>query len=301
MGLMAPETGTAPAGGGDGGAKVTVGGPEAVFGGSAPTPAPSVVPTTESQETPAPEGQGATPAAQPQTPATNPPVAMTEEQLAKLAQTIAASHKPAPQTQPDTNRPLTPEEQAQFDREFNVVRVTPETFTSILGFAPENPQQLKALENFAHGIVRQAAAMTMFQVQQMAQERQKALEGRLAPVLQTHQEQAAASLEQKFFTKHPDLKDFGALIQEVALAEKARGTQFKSPEEAIDFVANKARALLGNRASSGTTQTSTATNGKQPTKPSMPTTSVGGRSGSSGSPQPASGPKAVFGDLDGSR
>lgn len=280
--------------------------PESVFGAPKSEPAikasesvkqqtPNTPPATREGKTGTPP---AVPAQQPQAPAPT-TVAMTEEQLATLAQKMAASVQPR-QTQPEAPATLTPEQQAEFDRSFNVVRVTPEIFQSIMGYAPENAAQLKSLESFAHGIVKQAAAMTMYQVQQLAQEREGRLTERLSPVLQHHQQQQATAVENKLYELHPDLKDFGGLVAEVAAAEHARGTRFKSTDEAINFVANKARTLLGNRAISGTTQ-STTTQGNTSSKPSMPTTSVGGRSGASSSPQPALGPKAVFGDLDGSR
>lgn len=295
MGLMAPTDGNAPAGGGAASAAPATDGPQSVFAPMAKEESTETAASAEPATSPTPPAAAAaTPAAAPS------PVAMSDEQLTKLAQSIANGVKPVtPATQEQPNRPLTPEEQAQFDKEFNVVRVTPQLFQSIMGFAPESAEQLKAFENFAHGIVRQASAMTMFQVQQMAEQRQAALEGRLGPVLQQHAQAQAKAIETEFFTSHPDLKGFDGLLQEVAIAAKAQGMKFKSPQEAATYVANKARTLLGKSATSGTTQTSTQT-GKTQSKPSMPTTSVGGRSGSSGSPQPASGPKAVFGDLDGS-
>lgn len=295
MSLWAPVTEAPAAGGG-----AAPSGPESVFGTPAApsieTPTPASTPATPAAATPEP-----TPAAVPASTAQPAGVTMTEEQLASLAAKMAAGIAPQAPAAPQTPQQMTPEQQAQFDKEFNVVRVTPELFQSILGFAPENPAQLKAFENFAHGIVRQAAAMTMFQVQQMAKEREGALTQRLSPVLQHHQEQQAAKLETDFFTAHPDLKDFGGLVAEVAAAEKARGTTFKSPKEAIDYVANKARTLLGKGATPGGTTPSTTVTKPTVTKPSMPTVSTGGRSGSQSSPQPASGPKAVFGDLDGTR
>jgi hypothetical protein len=294
MGLMEAATETPAAGGTStgGGDKVPTGGPQAVFGEGGGTPAPAATPATQT-------GGSPTEVAATPTPTPSPSVGMTEEQLQRLATSLATSVRPqapAPTTE-DPNRPMTPEERAQFEREFHVVKVTPQLFQQILGFAPESEAQIQAFEQFAQSIVRQANAMTMFQVQRMAEQREQQMRGHLDPIVQSHRQAQAKQLEDTFFTSHPDLKDFGGLIQEVALAEKARGTQFKSQKDMIDFVANKARTLLGNRAPSGSTQVST-TSGTSNAKPSMPTTSVGGRSGSSGSPQPASGPKAVFGDLD---
>lgn len=300
---MNEPTNTAPSSGASNAPASTNTGPKAVFGGGSEPSVPKTPPTSErppsqtppSEPVPEPSEPTPTPSAS-TAPST---VAMTDEQLAQLAKKLTEGVRPSTPTTPEPPRQLTPEEQKQFDREFNVVRVNPELFQSILGFAPENESQLKALENFAHSIVRQAAAMTLYKVNEMVNEREGMLRERLTPIMQEHQVAQSRKIEETFFAKHPDLKDFSPLVTEVAKAVKAEGRTFKSHAEAIDFVANRARTLLGNRApNSGTAQSTTQ---KPPQKPSMPTTSIGGRSGSNSSPRPESGPRAVFGDLDGSR
>lgn len=289
----APSTAspTSPSGGGG------ITGPKAVFGDLSPSKEPAIV------AKPAAPAKPTTSVVEPATP--TPPAApnslsLTDQQLATLADKLTAG-RAAPVAAPsiDDNRPLTPQEQSDFDKQFHVMRVTPEMFTKIMGFAPENADQLKQLEAFGHGLVRQASAMTMYQVQRLAEDRQRALEGRLSPILSQHQAAVAAKTEESFFAHAPDLKGFDSLIVEITAAEKARGTKFKTEAEAIQFVANKARSLL----KLGAPGTSQPANGGQPQrKVSMPPVSMGGRlGGSTGSPQPTSGPKAVFGDLDGAR
>lgn len=288
--------------------------PQDVFG-DAPAPRTQVQPTE-----PTPARSGITTPVQPTAPAqprqptqpTQPvepeqptePVAptgttMTDEQLTRLAQTLTAGMQrtaPVAPTQPEAPRQMTPEEQADFDRRFEVVRVSPDMFKGIMGFAPETPDQVKNLENFAHSIMRMSARTTLFEVQRQIKEREDAVRAEFSPIRENFQQQQNARLETDLFEANPDLADFKPLILEITLAEKARGTKFKSNQEVINFVANKARTLLGKSAPASSTQVS----GQPVTKkPAMPTTSMGGRSASQSSPQKAaSGPKAVFGDLD---
>lgn len=310
-----------PSGSGGGGEKI--GSPQAIFGdapvppsqGASLTPPPSTTrsgitappPEEPPVQPPARQTQQPQPPAQtqqpqsgqpPQSPADRGTVAMTEEQLAALAATItkaAQTAAPAPQQPPQPLRPMTPEEQAQFDREFNVVRVTPEIFQGIMGFAPEKPEQLKALENFAHSIMRMSASMTMYQMNNTIKAREEAVRAEFTPIQAHYQQQQSQQLQQTFFERHPDLKGSDALIVEITKAAKADGLKFKSSDEIIEFVANRARTLLGKGAPSSSTQ------GQQPQgqRPAMPTTSMGGRSGGQGSPQQSAvGPRSVFGDLD---
>lgn len=226
---------------------------------------------------------------------------MTDEQLTKLANTLAAGVR-APtgmtQEQKEERREMTPEERVQFDKQFQVVRVTPEMFKGIMGYAAETPEQLKALENFAHSIMRMSASTTLYETNRLMQQREEAVRAEFGPIREAHIQQTNARMETELFAAHPDLKDFAPLLVEISKAAKADGIKFKTPAEAYNFVANKARTLLGKSAPASSTQgRETATR-----KPAMPTTSMGGRSASpSSSPQTAaSGPKAVFGDLDGS-
>jgi hypothetical protein len=152
-----------------------------------------------------------------------------------------------------------------------------------------------ALENFAHSIMRMSAATTLYEAQRIMQERETLVRNEFGPIRETYQKQQDAQLESELFAAHPDLSDFRPLLVEITTAAKANGIRFNSKEEAYTFVANKARALLGKGAPASSTQ------GRETVrKPAMPTTSMGGRSASpQSSPQlAASGPRAVFGDMD---
>jgi hypothetical protein len=248
--------------------------------------------------------QGQQQTQQTQAPVNGSTVAMTDAQLAQLAQTLARSVAPVQQTQQGQQqvRPqdMSPEQRAEFERQFHVVRVTPEMFTQIMGYAPEKPEQVTALENFAHSVMRMAAATTLYEVDRRMQEREGKVREQFDPMMKSFQQQRAEAIQNKLFTAHPDLKDFGPLVGEIAKAAKADGISFNTEDEVITFVANKARSLLGTTTPAGSTQgQQSQTQGRQ----TMPTTSMGGRPGGARSPQttPATSPKGVFGDLDGSR
>lgn len=317
--LMSPDEAggggpAAPAGNAGGGSGAPVASPKNVFGDmEAPASHNEGAPVSAPAKSPKPSSVIAAPnepVAKPVTQQQNEPVTpvaapsgttMTDEQLTKLANTLAAGVRaPAGMTkeQKEERREMTPEERVQFDKEFQVVRVTPEMFKGIMGYAAETPEQLKALENFAHSIMRMSASTTLYETNRLMQQREEAVRAEFGPIREAHIQQTNARMETELFAAHPDLKDFAPLLVEISKAAKADGIKFKTSKEAYDFVANKARTLLGKSAPASSTQgRETATR-----KPAMPTTSMGGRSASpSSSPQTAaSGPKAVFGDLDGS-
>jgi len=223
-------------------------------------------------------------------------VTMTNEQLTQLA---AQMVKGMPQMQAPTAvqqqpQQITPEQQAEFDRQFNVVRVTPERFQAIMGFAPASPEQMKALETILHDVARMSNAMTNYQVQQTIQQREQAAMGRIAPIETYFRQQQAAAIESEFYKGNPDLKDFGDLCGEVAASMNARGERFPDQATAIKTLATRVRDLL-TKARGGTPppkgQGAVA-------RKAMPTTSMGGRTGTGGSQTPVSGPQAVFGDMD---
>jgi hypothetical protein len=219
-------------------------------------------------------------------------VTMTNEQLSQLAAQMVKS-MPQPQRQPEPQQPVTAEQQAEFDRAFNVVRVTPQIMRDAFGIEA-TPEQCKAFEALMHNAVRQANAMTSYQVQQEIARREQAAMGRFQPVMEYVSQQQAAALETNFFSENKDLEDFKPLVQEVTAAAKASNMRFKDRKEAFTYVATRARDLL-NKARGGTPpprQTSGA-------RRTMPAVSTGGRTGSNnGARQPVSGPQVVFGDMD---
>jgi len=248
----------------------------------------------ESGSTAEPNGQGAA-TTQPATATTAPSsVTMSNEQLERLAQTMVRG-MPQPQAQPQAPGPITPEQQAEFDRQFGVVRVTPEMYTQVFGVAPQNEAQLKALENMLHNVARMSNAMATYQMQQEMAKREQAVMSRFQPVQDFVNKQQATELETSFFAAAPDLKDFQGLTSEVIAAAKARGEKFSSREEAFTKLATRVRDYL-TKARGGLPPP----NGqKAAPRKTMPTTSMGGRTGSTnGSHAPVSGPQAVFGDMD---
>lgn len=223
-------------------------------------------------------------------------VTMTNEQLASLAtQMVRALPQQQVQRQQEQPQAITPEQQAEFDRQFNVVRVTPELFTQIMGVAPQNDAQMKAFEAFAHNIVKQANAMTTYQINQELARREGVLQQRYQPVADYVSTQQANALREGFFKDNPDLKDFENLASEVIKAAKSEGKQFADAKQASTYVATRVREYL-TKARGGLPPPKQQTGARKHT---MPATSMGGRTGSNnGSQQPVSGPQQVFGDLD---
>lgn len=221
------------------------------------------------------------------------PTIVNPAQVTLSPEALAALRAPAPIT-PVAATAFTPEEQAEFDRSFNIVRLTPERFKSITGYLPEG-ESLKAMEAFGHDIAKQAVSLALYQANLLFKEKETALRETLAPLMNSHQSQRATEITSYFNATHPDLKDHTALIQDITALEKAKGTKFASVEEASTFVANRARELLKLPPVSGTVN---PTSGQIPPvqKQTMPTTMVGGRPGNPSSSQPpVSGPRAVFG------
>lgn len=282
--LRSPDTG-------EGGGTATIS-PSEVFTDPTPIDSPAQGAGQESHSThePAPAREAA-PAQQ-----ASSSVTMSEDQLAALAaKMVGAIPQQQVQAQPQ-QQTWTPEQQSEFDRTFNVVRVTPETFQAIMGFAPENAAQVKALETLMHNVVKQANAMTSYQIRQEMQHRENAMRERLSPVENFYLQQQHTALENEFFAAAPDLKDFAPLVIEVLSAAKANGVRFETKAKAIEYAATRVRGYLSKASPGGQT---TSRQGSQTVKKAMPTTSMGGRTGSQNGSQPQpSGPQSVFGDLD---
>lgn len=199
--------------------------------------------------------------------------------------------------------PPTPEEQAEFERQFHVVKVTPEMFKNIMGVAPQNQEQLKALEATLHATAKQAIAMSTYTANQnfeaKLKEMQTTMDQRLAPIFDTHQQAQFAQAEKQFIEQNADLKDHAALVKEVALATLAQvqsgALKFTDRNAANKFVADKVRSLLGKAAPTGQNPGQ-----RQTARRSMTPTSVGGGPGSGRPLQPANNgtisPRDVFKD-----
>jgi hypothetical protein len=229
-------------------------------------------------------------------------IGMSEAQLQQLAaKMVGAIPKQAPVAA--APKVPTPQEQAEFEKHFGIVRLNKENFKSIMGFDAQNPDQIKQLEATLHQASRQATLMANYQTQQLLQEQENRLRAefqqQVGPVIQAHQAAQSAAIEDAFYKGAEDLRDYKELVQSVAHFEMSKGTKFKSIEEANKFVAERVRGLLTKAAPSGNQTSSGPTAQTTQRKFSMPTTSMAGRPGSSSSAaKPASGPQEIFGDKD---
>lgn len=261
------------------------------------------------------EGASPAPSALPVAPTPPAPPAITPEMIQQAVQAGAQAamrsqpQAPAPQHEP------TAQEIQEFERQFNVVRLTPERFKQIFGFVPETPEQLKAAEGLMHDTARQAIAMATYQSNQAfelrLQELQQRYDAQLQPLQSAYQVQRIQQVEQEFITTHPDLKDHAALVKEVALATQAQLSQGQLQElrradgsvdraAATKFVADRARSLLVKAAPAG--QPASRITG-QSQRHSMTPLSSGGAPGQGSPPRSAASgqyisPKDVFGGED---
>jgi hypothetical protein len=166
------------------------------------------------------------------------PNAMTPQQMADIAAQSAARvvgqmNQPQQQTQQFT--------QEDFNKTFNIPTVDNQVFQAITGYAPDKPEQVQALNNFAQGIIRAAVTMSNFQLEQARQQ----VVQQMAPVVNGHKEQVDAGLKNEFFTTNAHLKDFEPLVQEISKGFAREGRKFASKDELFKAVAGQAALLLG--------------------------------------------------------
>ena len=213
-------------------------------------------------------------------PSAPPQVVMSEQQLQSI---LAARNQPAAaqsQGQPQMS-------DDEFRSQFNIYTATEQTFENTFGVKP-TPNQLAAYNDHLQAIARQAVTINRYLMDQKVSE----LRQQIQPVQQTFQEQRAQQHFSDFVGEYPGLKDYGPLLKEITDAAKARGMSFNNVGEAKNFVAAQAAKLLGKNvndfklavAQTGGTpnQTTSQQSGTRP----MSTTSMGGRSGSSGGAAP---------------
>lgn len=234
-----------------------------------------------------PQGQPAQqPAAQP---AAQPnQYVMTDAQLAALGQQLRGPAQE--QQQQPTQQPQISQE--EFNKRFNVVTVDDQTYQAILGVAPDSPERVRALQNTLQGVVRQSLTMARFLVQQEVEKLQSQMGSQFKPLLEAHEQQRETAYKNEFFQKNPDLKNHEPLLVEIIAAAKARGLQFESPAQVMEYVSATANRILGRNGS--------AQNGQQrptnaPAAPSMPTVSTGGRASNSAA-APTTQAQKIFGN-----
>lgn len=231
---------------------------------------------------------------------------LTEDQIAAVAQkTIEAHQQRLQQQAQQASQPtrgqqeeLTPETRQEL---FRPVRVTADTFTGIMGYAPDNEQQVAGLQQFANAIAENALRMSMYYTARQTEQLQQAVH----PLVQQQHVLAEQQQEARFVRAYPDLAEHRDLLIELRDAATARKLQFNTEKEAFDFIANHARTIL-TKIKGPVGQTQGQVPGVQvptiapnvgSTTHTMPQTSMGGATGSGNRSQgqPASTAKSVFG------
>lgn len=170
---------------------------------------------------------------------TPPAQQFTPQQIAELAAQTATRTVGALQPQQAQVEPQFTD--ADFNKAFNIPTVDANTFTAITGYAPDKPEQVKALNDFAMGVIRAAVTMSNFQLEQARQQ----VSQQMSPILQAQQSQQESALSQEFFTTNSHLKDFEPLIAEVAKGFARDGVKFNSKTELFKAVADQTTRLLG--------------------------------------------------------
>lgn len=247
---------------------------------SATQSAPVSAPASESQSAPVsqPTSQPAASPA-PSAPPTPPIIGMSQEQLQQI---IAARQQP--QQQAPAEPQISDEE---FRQKFNIYTASEQAFERTFGIKPSQ-EQLAAYNEHLQAVAKQAVTINRFLLDQ----RVKELQTQFQPVQQTIEQQRAQQYFNEFVGEYPGLKDYGPLLKEITDAAQARGMKFNSIGEAKNFVAAQAAKLLGKQVgdfkiasvpTGGNNQTTQSQSGSR----AMSTTSMGGRSGTSGGAAPA--------------
>lgn len=250
------------------------------------TQEPAQQPPVQRQQAPAQTQQQA-PVAPVVPPVTGQQVVMTDAQLQQLAHSM----RPAPVAAAPVVAPQMTDD--EFAKKFNIHKTTPEEYEAILGIKPDSPARVAALDAALQAVSRQSVTISRALMEQMREE----LGLQVQPAREFMLQQQAREHHQMFVTNNPDLKDYTPLLQELVVSTKAkidRGElpNFKSPQEAAQFVATQARKLLNLQAP----QPGQAQQQQQRQSPvqqggsrSMSTTSMGGRTGQSGGAAPVQG------------
>lgn len=272
---------------------------------SAPPSDSTNAPVEPASTQPGAEPAGTAPAAAPAAgqPPAQPSINLTADDLRKsivdgivAAQQKTAQPAAAPAQPP---RQMSPEE---FRAHYRIPNVDAGVYKAMLGVDPQSPEQVKALDNllqgFMHAGLRMGQDLYSVQLEQFKGE----FTQQLTPLQQHYQQQYEAGLQQGFLSKHPDLANEMATVNEVRDAMIARGVKFSSVEEMYNQVGTATRQLLtrirGSAPAGGQSQpgSSPAQPQSRPQPRTMTPASAGGRGGTGGSGQNSkSTAEAVFG------
>lgn len=225
----------------------------------------------------------------------------TAEEIATTAiKKLREEESVAKQTQQNAPKPLSDDE---FNQMFGVVKLNEQDFAAIIGFAPEKPEQVAALNAAFQKLNAQSVKMANYMADQKIKALEEKFSSQVSPIVERTKQEAEQKVESMFFEEYPGLKDYRPLLVEIKDSIVAKGTKFNSAEELINFVATKAATLIGKpvadlkrQAAGGsvikTQQSPTATSRQ------MTSTLVGGRGGSGAatSTKPKSTAEQLFGE-----
>ena len=200
------------------------------------------------------------------------PQVMSPEQMAELAAQTAA--RVAQAQLPPQQQQAPQYTQEDFNKAFNIPTVTPDVFQAITGYPPDKPEQVAALQNFATGIIRAAATISNYQLEQARQ----LVTSQIEPLTAANKAQLDSQLNNEFYSSNAHLKDFDPLVKEVVKSFKAEGRQFATKAELFKNVAERVHTLLGKAVPQ---INQTHSNGSQPaangSQRQMTPTAVGGQ------------------------
>lgn len=226
----------------------------------------------------------------PPAPAAPPPlVGLSKEQLAEIVQSSVKAVQPQQQQQYT---------QEDFDRAFNVVKVTPEVLAKF--GLPATPEAAVAFGELTQAIVRQAVTMASYQVENTKRQLLEQFSQEYGPARQFAIEQQEQRLKEEFFTSHPDLKGYDPLLVQVKDQLLREGQDFKGDKQAVfKAVADRTRAIIKSLPGlNGQNQQQQPQNGSPRPTGKMSTVSAGGQGGAGaggGSASGANTAKSVFG------
>lgn len=193
------------------------------------------------------------------------------------AQTLAAQKA----SQQKTQQPQYT--QAELNKFFNRPEITADTYEALFGVQADE-KQVQSLNKFVDDVAKYADTLAQARIRLFEEKLNARLASEFGPIKQQHQQQTQEQIKNEFYTKYADLKEFDAVVMEIAKNLKtemdAGRISFKTREQAFDEVARRTKAILGpiqSKYQSGGGATSSNRQNQQQRKPAP--TSVGGMGG----------------------
>ena len=249
-----------------------------LFGGDAPDNGASqqteVTPQQVEQQT---EQQVAAPAAQPT-------AQLTQEQIREIVKGTAEGLRPQ---QPQQTR-LTQEQADQMLNVYRVQAATGHEIAASLGLQLSDEQAVKfatVLNAVLDGKTKQAVTMSSIQLEALKRGELSELRNNVTPLMQMREQQHEQAMQERFYSKNPDLKPYESILAMVYTEMKTEGLRFKTEEEAFSAASTRARAVLskipGLQTNGQTANRNTNSGAARPAAAAsrMSTVSTGGHTG----------------------